>query len=98
MLKLIRWKTVPISTELRYPELSVDELAELKFDLCLLSSEPYPFRSKHIEEIKKIRNSNGEIILVDGEKLSWYGSRALKGLDYLLTLVQLPTNMEGNRL
>jgi len=24
--------------------------------------------------------------LVDGERLSWYGSRALKGIDYLLEL------------
>ena len=86
MLELIRWRTVPSNKEHRYPEVTEQEIVDLDFDFCLLSSEPYPFKSKHVDEIQKIRGNKGETILVDGEKLSWYGSRVLKGIDYLFEL------------
>jgi ABC-type Fe3+-hydroxamate transport system substrate-binding protein len=60
----------------RYPELSADEINKLKPDYIFLSSEPYPFQEKHIEELKQISPSS-KIILVDGEMFSWYGSRLL---------------------
>ncbi len=86
MLKLIGWQTVPRNRKNRYPILSTNEITELDCDLCLLSTEPYPFKAKHIKEISMIRKNLNPIILVDGEKLSWYGSRVLKGIDYLLDL------------
>lgn len=42
--------------------------------LVLLSSEPYPFMEKHIREIQQ-QLPNARIELVDGEYLSWYGSK-----------------------
>jgi len=86
MLNLINWESVPSQTEKRYPALSSDDLSLLDFDLCLLSSEPYPFKEKHIAEIHDASGDCRPTFLVDGEKLSWYGSRALKGIDYLLEL------------
>jgi ABC-type Fe3+-hydroxamate transport system substrate-binding protein len=65
----------------RYPELSAEQLAALRPHLILLSSEPYPFREKHIKELKAISPSS-QVILVDGEMFSWYGSRLLKTADY----------------
>ena len=38
----------------RYPEVSDQELAEADPDLILLSSEPYPFKEKHIAEFNMI--------------------------------------------
>lgn len=64
------------SDRVRYPETSLVELEALQPDLILLSSEPYPFKEKHLEEVKAVC-SFSEICLVDGEWFSWYGSRML---------------------
>ena len=52
-------------------------------DLCLLSSEPYPFRDKHLAEVRALLGGQVPVRLIDGEMVSWYGSRAIRGLDYL---------------
>ncbi len=71
----------------RYPEISETALAELNPDVLLLSSEPYPFGEKHIQELTQIL-PNSQIVLVDGELFSWYGSRLLHSPDYFRKLVQ----------
>ena len=63
----------------RYPVIDIQNLPDL--DLLLLSSEPYPFQSKHFSEIPI---DNSKIKLVNGEYFSWYGSRMLKAFDYFL--------------
>jgi ABC-type Fe3+-hydroxamate transport system substrate-binding protein len=65
----------------RYPETSLEELRELNPTVILLSSEPYPFKEKHIQEIKKTL-PHTKILLVDGEMFSWYGSRMLYAAEY----------------
>lgn len=62
--------------EERYKEISIEEIKLLKPDCIFLSSEPYPFQEKHIEEFKKLIPSI-ECKIVDGELFSWYGSRLL---------------------
>ena len=54
----------------RYPELTDTEINFLKPDYIFLSSEPYPFREKHIEELQAI-SPTSKIIFVDGEMFSW---------------------------
>ncbi|MBV8253743.1 MAG: ABC transporter substrate-binding protein [Chitinophaga sp.] len=61
----------------RYPEITVAQLKASQCDLVLLSSEPYPFKEKHIAELQEMV-PEATILLVDGEYFSWYGSR-LKG-------------------
>ena len=85
MLALIGWQTVPRTTQQRYPALTCDALRSLHADLCLLSSEPYPFRDKHIAELHGLLGGNTPVHLIDGEMVSWYGSRAIAGLRYLAT-------------
>ena len=65
----------------RYPVTSVGELKELDTRLLLLSSEPYPFREKHIRELQEALPDT-RILLVDGEYFSWYGSRLIGAADY----------------
>ena len=69
----------------RYPTVGVDELAEA--ELILLSSEPYPFAQKHIDELSS-RLPGARIVLVDGEMFSWYGSRLLLSSSYFDKLQQ----------
>jgi ABC-type Fe3+-hydroxamate transport system substrate-binding protein len=65
----------------RYPELSIDEINRLSPEIILLSSEPFPFQQKNIDELRLVLPKS-KIILVDGEMFSWYGSRLLKAADY----------------
>ena len=66
---------------LRYPEVSVDLLQDLKPEYIFLSSEPYPFSNKHLEELKSAL-PDSKIILVNGEMFSWYGPRLLQAANY----------------
>ncbi len=65
----------------RNPTISLEEMQNLQPNYLLLSSEPYPFREKHIETFQKAL-PNSEVKLVDGEMFSWYGSRMMKAADY----------------
>jgi ABC-type Fe3+-hydroxamate transport system substrate-binding protein len=71
-----------VKNELRYPELTNDTIKELNPQLVLLSSEPYPFKEKHIAGLKTIL-PEAEVRLADGEMFSWYGSRLIKTGKYL---------------
>lgn len=55
----------------RYPTIIPEDLKEAEY--IFLSSEPYPFKEKHIVELQK-EVPNSKIILVDGEAFSWFGS------------------------
>lgn len=69
----------------RYPVVELEELAKNDCELVLLSSEPYPFREKHIAGIRTVLPS-AAIRLVDGEMFSWYGSRLLQSPAYFRQL------------
>ena len=71
--------------EKRYPEIELNEVAKLKPDLIFLSSEPYPFKEAHLEEIRRVI-PEAKVMLVDGEMFSWYGSRLVKAVQYLFQL------------
>lgn len=69
----------------RYPELSTEQIVALNPEVVLLSSEPYPFSEKHKAELSALL-PNSQIILADGELLSWYGSRLQYTAPYLQDL------------
>lgn len=71
----------------RYPEVTIESLKEMGCELLLLSSEPYPFRQKHVE-VLQARLPDTRIVLVDGEAFSWYGSRLLHSPSYFEQLGQ----------
>ncbi len=71
-----------LQESIRYPSLKESEIQELNPSLVLLSSEPYPFGEKNIEEIRDLL-PQAKVILVDGEAFSWYGSRIIKKAPYL---------------
>lgn len=68
----------------RYPAVDIWQLSHC--DLLLLSSEPFPFQQKHIDELQP-HLPNTKIILVDGEMFSWYGSRLLHAPAYFASLL-----------
>lgn len=68
----------------RYPEIQTEDLAEA--DLIMLSSEPFPFKEKHIEELKAFYPDK-KIMIVDGEAFSWYGTHIAKCEHYFRELL-----------
>jgi iron complex transport system substrate-binding protein len=72
----------------RYPTVTLEELAAADPDVMLLSSEPFPFKEKHAEELAEATGLARERIqFVDGEFLSWHGSRTPDGVDYVERLI-----------
>ncbi|MBC5993553.1 ABC transporter substrate-binding protein [Pontibacter sp. SD6] len=70
----------------RYPEITAEQLQQANPQLILLSSEPYPFKEKHIQEFQEIC-PQASIKVVDGEMFSWYGSRLLQAPAYLQQVI-----------
>lgn len=71
----------------RYPIIAAKDLQLASPDLILLSSEPYPFKIKHIAELQAICPTS-KIILVDGELFSWYGSKMMAAPEYFRELAE----------
>jgi ABC-type Fe3+-hydroxamate transport system substrate-binding protein len=81
MLALVGWRSQPLHSEDRYPTVDLEECAG-RVDRVLLSSEPYHFKERHVPEVAALA-PNAQVSLIDGEMISWYGSRAIQGLHYL---------------
>lgn len=72
-----------VSQETRYPVWNNQfETPEL----VLLSSEPYPFKEKHVALFQQ-KFPTAKISFVDGEYFSWYGSRLRNAPRYFQTLI-----------
>lgn len=68
----------------RYPGFELSQLHCAELDGVLLSSEPYSFTQAHCDSLSQ--QLQKPVCLVDGEMMSWYGSRAIKGMRYLADL------------
>lgn len=87
MLRLIGWKTwSPPNSIVRYPGFQWSSAMAYPIDRVLLSTEPYRFTENHVDALEK--QLGLPVQLVDGEMLSWYGSRAIAGLQYLAQLAK----------
>lgn len=71
----------------RYPEINLDNPILQEAETIMLSSESYPFKDKHIKELNE-KLSNANVLLVDGEMFSWYGSRLRYAFQYFQTLLK----------
>ena len=93
--------TVEIESKDRYPKLEFTAELVAHVDRVLLSSEPYTFRERHLDEIRQtlaaadhffvptgLEKAESPVTasLIDGEMTSWYGSRAIEGMKYLSRL------------
>ncbi|WP_126653988.1 ABC transporter substrate-binding protein [Chryseobacterium aureum] len=68
----------------RYPQITTEDLAAA--DVIMLSSEPFPFKEKHIEELQAFYPDK-KIMIVDGEAFSWYGTHIAKCENYFKELI-----------
>ncbi|HEU4599122.1 MAG TPA: helical backbone metal receptor, partial [Solirubrobacterales bacterium] len=80
-LALFNWQTRPAECAERYPKVDLGACGA-EGDRVLLSSEPFHFDRRHLPEVEAVVGGT-PVSLIDGEMTSWYGSRAIAGLDYL---------------
>jgi ABC-type Fe3+-hydroxamate transport system substrate-binding protein len=67
----------------RYPTITPEQLGAAKPDVVLLSTEPFPFKPSHADELAERSGlPRDHFQIVDGEMLSWHGSRTPAGIDY----------------
>ena len=85
LLELNRFKNVFLEEGSRYPEIELEQLEQKKVELVLLSTEPFPFKSKDRDKVKK-EVGKASVQIVDGEFFSWYGSRLLFAFAYFRKL------------
>jgi ABC-type Fe3+-hydroxamate transport system substrate-binding protein len=86
MMAEIGWSVPRLPDAARYPRFAWSEPLVAQLDGVLLSSEPYRFTEAHADALE--RQIGKPVQLVDGEMMSWYGSRALAGLRYLRRLAE----------
>ena len=84
MLATVGWLSLPEDGQVRYPvfDWGADWLDGV--ERVFLSSEPYRFDARHVDEVRSL--SGKPTALIDGEMVSWYGSRAVAGVRYLSAL------------
>lgn len=81
LLKLNNLENILADENSRYPETDLETIKSKGAEIVLLSTEPFPFRQKHRDELQEIFNDR-EVAIVDGEFFSWYGSRLIQAFDY----------------
>ena len=88
MLKLPGGESVFGKRDVRYPVIHEFELADARPDVVLLSTEPFPFAESHIDELAGATGIEaGRFRIVDGELLSWHGSRTPRGIAYAESVI-----------
>jgi ABC-type Fe3+-hydroxamate transport system substrate-binding protein len=85
----VGWHTLPAveggeTGAARYPTFDWEAPWLADVARVLLSTEPYRFREAHLPEVEAL--ARRPALLVDGEMVSWYGSRAARGLRWLIEL------------
>lgn len=84
MLAAAGWDTLPEQAAVRFPEFAWDAPWLAGVVRVLLPSEPYAFTDRHLAEVGRL--AKRPVTRIDGEMISWYGSRAIAGLRYLAAL------------
>lgn len=88
LLTLAGGRNVFADRPTRYPVIEPEDLAAAAPHAVLLSTEPFPFEHRHVDEISRKTALAPEIFdIVDGELLSWHGSRTPAGIDYAADLI-----------
>lgn len=82
MVGLTGLKNALTEVDGRYPEVSLEDMANLQPDVIFLSSEPYRFTTRDMHQMATYF-PNSIVKLIDGEMMSWYGSRLVKSMKYV---------------
>ena len=80
LLELLGIENVFAGAGDRYPETTLEDIAERGADLVVLPGEPYPFRDRHVDEVEAVIGG-ADVRLVDGRDLFWWGIRTPEAVE-----------------
>jgi ABC-type Fe3+-hydroxamate transport system substrate-binding protein len=84
MLASVGLRTLPAACDRRYPTVELTEDVLRAVELVLFSTEPFPFKERHLAEFRARHPPHAnKAAAIDAQMVSWYGSRAVRGLTYL---------------
>ena len=86
MMAEIGWIAPRLDRPERYPRFDWSEELVRGIDGVLLSTEPYRFTAAHADALEQ--QIGKPVQLIDGEMMSWYGTRSLAGLHYLRAIAE----------
>ncbi len=85
MLAAVALRSVVVDAQPRYPQVDDPSVDARDARVVLLSSEPYRFLERHRRALQHAAGADAPMFAtIDGEMTSWYGTRAIDGLHYLL--------------
>ena len=73
--------------DVRYPRITLDEVASRAPELILLPDEPHPFTEADAAVFRALPAPTPRVAFCDGKDLMWYGARSVEGLARLRALV-----------
>lgn len=83
-LALANWQVLGHRDGIDYPEIDVTPALVAEADAVLFATEPFPFKHAALDAFaREFGCPREKLRLIDGEYCSWYGPRAIDGLDYL---------------
>ena len=91
LIETLNFENVFVENLERYATVTENDMIDKNPAIIFLSSEPYPFKQKHIIELQNLL-PKAKIILVDGEMFSWYGSRLRFSANYFKELLNQLSN------
>ena len=84
MLALVGLHTLPATSDRRYPGVELTRELLEQVELVLFSTEPFPFMNRHVAAFGASYPAHaGKAAIIDAQMVSWYGSRAIRGLEYV---------------
>ncbi len=84
MLALVGLHTLPATSDRRYPGVELTRELLEQVELVLFSTEPFPFMDRHVAAFGASYPAHaGKAAIIDAQMVSWYGSRAIRGLEYV---------------
>lgn len=86
MLERAGFRTLPEAASVRYPEVSAGASEWERAEVVFLSSEPYSFNGDDVRRLAARLPRRQPVRLIDGEMVTWFGSRAPRAIDYLIDL------------
>jgi ABC-type Fe3+-hydroxamate transport system substrate-binding protein len=79
-----------LADKTRYPKLDLESAQNLRADVIVLPSEPYPFSERDLPSVERG-------ILVDGTVLCWYGTRIRRISELATIMSACATSMRSHR-
>jgi ABC-type Fe3+-hydroxamate transport system substrate-binding protein len=76
--------------DVRYPRVTLDEVAARRPELILLPDEPHPFTLADAQVFRGLdvpAAQRDQVVLCDGKDLMWYGARSVPGLTRIAEIV-----------